>query len=124
MRHRWVVAAVASMVVTACGQPPAVPPPSTTSLAGAFTDVNVLADEAEATFFYKTRTTLVDCAAQRAEMPLVWHEHVRGRLADARWTRVTLFPEEPSRRSASFTFQLGDSGAWRADAPCLVTIAP
>jgi hypothetical protein len=56
-------------------------------------------------------------------MPLVWHEHVRGRLKDARWTRITLFPEEASGMSASFTFERRASGEWRAEAPCLVTIA-
>ena len=86
--------------------------------------MSVLADADDATFFYKTNTSLVDCAAQRVEMPMVWQEHVRGRLADARWTEVILFPEEPSHRSASFTFRLDGSGVWRADAPCLVTIAP
>ena len=137
MLGRFVLVAVV-LVVTACGQPPpSTPPPETPlpaaptampvrqspGLVGSFTDVRVLADDGEATLFYKTRTALRDCAAQRAEMPLVWHEHVRGRLADARWVRVTLFPEEPSRTSASFTFEQEDSGTWRADAPCRVTIA-
>jgi hypothetical protein len=132
MLGRLVLVAVA-LVVTACGQPPpatplpAAPPAMTVrpspGLVGSFTDVRVLADGGEATLFYKTRTALRDCAAQRAEMPLVWHEHVRGRLADARWVRVTLFPEEPSGTSASFTFEQGESGTWRADAPCRVTIA-
>jgi hypothetical protein len=57
-------------------------------------------------------------------MPLVWHEHVRGRLKDARWIRITLFPEEASGTSASFTFDRRASGEWRAEGPCLVTIAP
>ncbi len=128
-----------ALAVAACERPSpatppaATPPPavlaptparSTARLAGSFTGVHVLAEGADATFFYKTYTSLRDCAAQTAEMPIVWHEHVRGRLADARWTLVTLFPEEPSHTSASFTFRLDQSGVWRADAPCLVTIAP
>jgi hypothetical protein len=130
MRGRWLMVAVVSVVASACAQPQPVPPssappepPSTTGLAGSFTDVEVLADDAEPTFFYRTRTSLRDCVAQRQEMPLVWHEHVRGRLKDGHWTRVTLFPEEPSGGSASFTFERRASGEWRAEAPCLVTIA-
>jgi hypothetical protein len=141
MRCRLVMVAVV-LAVAACERPssatpPAATPPSaepavlaatparsTLKLAGSFTGVHVLADGADATFFYETYTSLRDCAAQRAEMPIVWHEHVRGRLADAPWTRVTLFPEEPSHTSASFTFQLNESGAWRTDAPCQVTIQP
>src|SRR5205085_7378227 len=128
MRCRWVMVGVAWMVVSACGQPapaapPSAPPPSapasppTAGLAGSFTGVEVLASDADATFFYNTRTSLRDCDAQRKEMPLVWLEHVRGRLKDVRWTRVTLFPQEPSRASASFTFERDASGAWRAYAP-------
>ena len=84
----------------------------------------MLTDDVGATVFYKTHTSLDDCAAQRAEMPLVWHEHVRGRLSEAGWTSVTLLPEEPSHRSASFTFRLNQSGVWRTDAPCVVSIGP
>jgi hypothetical protein len=131
MRARSVTVAVLCLVANACAQPqpvlPSSAPPeplSTTGLAGSFTDVQVLADDAEPTFFYKTRTSVRDCAAQRKEMPLVWHEHVRGRLQDAHWIRVTLVPEEASNTSVSFTFGRAESGAWRADAPCLVTIAP
>jgi hypothetical protein len=137
MRCRLVMVAVA-LALAACERPspaapPAATPPSaalaatplpTAELAGSFTDVEVLASDAEATFFYKTRTSLRDCAAQRKEMPLVWLEHIRGPLKDARWTRVTLFPEEPSRMSASFGFERDASGAWRAEGPCEVTIAP
>jgi len=138
MRCQLVMVAVA-LAAAACERqlpatPPAATPPSaalaatptrsTARLAGSFTGVHVLAEGADATLFYKTKTSLRDGAAQVAEMPIVWHEHVRGRLADARWTRVTLFPEEPSHTSAGFTFRLDRSGAWRADAPCLVTIAP
>jgi len=138
MRCQLVMVAVA-LAAAACERqlpatPPAATPPSaalaatptrsTARLAGSFTGVHVLAEGADATLFYKTKTSLRDGAAQVAEMPIVWHEDVRGRLADARWTRVTLFPEEPSHTSAGFTFRLDRSGAWRADAPCLVTIAP
>ncbi len=135
MRIRGAWVAVALGVASACGQaapgpPPSAPPPSaplppsTTELAGFFTDVEVLADDAEPTLFYKTRTSLRDCAAQRQEMPLVWHEHVRGPVKDAHWTRVTLFPEEASGMSVSFTFERRASGEWRVDGPCVVTIAP
>jgi hypothetical protein len=120
----WLVTVAVAVALAAPAALAATPTRSTARLAGSFTDVHLLAEGADADFFYKTYTSLNDCGAHRAEMPIVWHEHVRGRLADAGWTRVTLFPEEPSRRSASFTFQLDESGAWRADAPCQVTIAP
>jgi len=129
-RARLLIVAVASAIAGACGQPQPVPPPSappvppTAGLAGSFTDVQVLAEDDDPYVFYKTRTSLRDCAAQRQEMPLVWHEHVRGRLRDARWTRITLFPAEASGMSATFTFDRRASGEWRADAPCAVTIAP
>jgi hypothetical protein len=129
-RGGLLIVAAACAAAAACGQPQPAPPPSdppassTTGLAGSFTDVRVLAEDDDPYFFYKTRISLRDCGAQRTEMPLVWHEHVRGRLKDGHWTHVTLFPEEPSGASASFTFTRRASGEWRADAPCLVTIAP
>jgi len=131
-RRGWLlIVAAACAVAASCGQPQPAPPPSappvppTAGLAGSFTDVHVLGEEDDdPTFFYETRTSLRDCAAQRQEMPLVWHEHVRGRLKDARWTRITLFPREASGMSVSFTFDRRASGEWRAEAPCLVTIAP
>jgi hypothetical protein len=85
-------------------------------------DVDWLTDEASATVFYRTKTSLTDCATQATEMARFWGEVVRPRLKDRRWGTVTLFPEEPSGRSASFTFRPVASGAWQADGPCLVKI--
>ena len=84
--------------------------------------VKWLEDEAGVTAFYKTPTLLTDCPAQAAEMTTLWRMVVEPKLQGTHWSTLTLFPEEPSGRSASFTFTRDASGDWRADGPCRVRI--
>jgi hypothetical protein len=111
----------ACLLAASCRSAPreAEPPPNDT-----VQFIKWLTDDTSATAFYKTRVALTDCATQATEMTALWGVVVRPKLQGTRWSTITLWPEEPSGRSASFIFTRDASGAWRAAAPCLVTIAP
>ena len=120
----WWCLVGAAILAVACNRPP----PEASVSAGAsarglsIEGVDILTDDKGFVVFYRTRTSVRDCQAQAAELPLVWETIVRPRLTDAAVREVTLFPEDSSGLSVSFTFRKGLSGEWKVPAPCSVSI--
>jgi len=79
-------------------------------------DVHVSMDPSGLMVQYRTPTPIRDCKAHAAEMPKVWKLFVKDRLTDS-VARVILFPENPSRESASTAFVKSD-GQWSSIAFC------
>lgn len=73
---------------------------------------------------YTTLRALVDCPGQAIEMNDVWTRIVKEQLRDPPIRTVVLFPSDLGGRSASFGFTSNASGRWRAEAPCVIEIAP
>jgi hypothetical protein len=114
----------ATLLTVACSrQPPEASASTVASGRGlSIEGVDILTDDKGFVVFYRTRTSVRDCRAQASELPQVWEGIVRHLLKDAGVREVTLFPEDSSGLSVSFTFRKDLSGGWKVPVPCSVSI--
>jgi hypothetical protein len=110
-------------LVVACGREGTIDPQGKAPTeAMKIDDVRISDGDPGLIFQYRTRTSSMDCEAQRAEMPKVWNLVVNRRLRGSNPERVILFPADPSGVSVSFEFTKSGSGQWSAAAPCRISI--
>ena len=120
-RFLWLAFGVVTLAAVGCDSSPRDQEATAQGSSVTIEDVHVTQEDHRLIFNYRTQTSSTDCQAQGMELPKVWVLVVKPRL-QSNVTSVTLFPEDQSLRSVSFTFERSAPGAWASLAPCRITI--